>query len=216
MNKVLAKLGSPVDLAPHFDHRNQMVSAEQAANFQHLLTRVIERKIPGAVVELGCYTGSTTAILSGILRRLDPARDLHVYDSFGFELGAVRGIRSAFERNLRDLGLPLPAIHEGDFLETLPAALPDRIAFLHVDCGVGGDVDLHARLVTHCLESAYARMPAGAIGVLMDYYLPGVTAEGFDANPGVRQAADAFFSGKPEQVFTLYGGPCSHGYFQKA
>lgn len=215
-NKVLGRLGFPVELAPRFDHRNSMVSAEQVANFQHLLERTLEHGIEGAVVELGCYTGSTTAVMMSVLQRLDPQRPFHVYDSFGFELGRVKGIRTAFEGNLNSLRLPLPTIHEGDFFETLPGRLPERIAFLHIDCGVGGDHELHARLVRHCLESAYPRMTAGAIGILMDYHVPGLTVAGHDSNPGVRRAADAFFSDKPGRMVTLYGGPCSHGWFRKA
>ena len=215
-NKVLGKLGFAVEFAPRFDHRNSMVSAAQVANFQHLLTQVIAQGVPGDVVELGCYTGSTTAVITSVARKLDPSRAVHAFDSFGFELGKVRGIRAAFEKNLRDLDLPLPLIHEGDFFETLPSQLPERIAFLHIDCGVGGDHELHSRLVAHCLESAYPRMSSGAIGVLMDYFVPGRTVEGFDSNPGVKKAADAFFTGKKEKMFDLYGGQCSHGWFRKA
>ena len=167
-------------------------------------------------MELGCFTGSTTAVIAGSLAIIDPRRELHVYDSFGHELGDHNEIRHTFETNLQRHGLPIPRIHEGDLLTTVPAALPDRIAFAHFDLGVGGAPEEHAHVLTHCLTSAYARMAPGAIGVLMDYYAPGITVEGFDANPGVRIACDAFFQGRPEEVFTLYGGPCSHGYFRKA
>jgi O-methyltransferase len=52
--------------------------------------------------------------------------------------------------------------------------------------------------------------------VLMDYHEEGITIHGANVNPGVKLACDEFFTGKPEGVYTLYGGPCSHGYFRKA
>lgn len=216
LNKVASKLNLPFQLSPRFDHRNQMVSMEQAVNFHHLIELVESDGVPGAYVELGCYIGCTAAIISSALQRLDQTREFHVYDRFDIQLGDADDIMSAFRRTFESCQLPLPIMHAGDFKETVPAQLPECIAFAHVDCGTGGDIAEHAALVIHCLNGLYPRMAKGGVIILMDYHEPGVTVEGFNSNPGVRLGTDVFLGGKPEQVKLLYGGPCSHAYIRKS
>jgi O-methyltransferase len=212
----MQKLRFPLRLAPGFDHHLDMVSLEQASNLNLLLGQVLHTGVPGAIVELGCYTGSTTCIIGHTLAASGEGRPFHVFDRFDVTLGEHPAGRDVFERNLKAAGAPMPVIHQGDVLEVVPASLPSRIAFAHLDLGVGGDTELHARLMDHVLRHVYERLSPGAILVLMDYYVPGLTVEGHDSNPGVRKAADLFFRDKPETVTTLFGGPCSHGYVRKA
>lgn len=193
-----------------------MVSLEQASNLNLLLGQMLHAGVEGDVVELGCYTGSTTCIIGRTLAASADGRAFHVFDRFDVTLGEHPAGREVFERNLREARLPMPVIHQGDVFETVPSSLPSRIAFAHLDLGVGGDKELHARLMDHALHHVYERLSPGAILVLMDYYVHGLTVEGHDSNPGVRKAADLFFRDKPEVVHTLYGGPCSHGYVRKA
>ncbi len=189
---------------------------EQIANFELLITELLDSKVPGSFVEFGCYTGSTTTLFATLLAAHDPQRELHVYDIFDIELGSVKGIRSTFEENMRNCGAPMPVIHQGDILETVPGQVPDLIAFAHLDLGTGGDSGLHARLLTHALQHAYPRMAHHGVMVFMDYHIPGVTVGGQDwVNPGVRLACDEFFADKPEKIKLLYGGPCSHAYIRK-
>jgi len=138
MNKLLEKIRSPYDLKKRFDYREDMVSLEQIGNFELLITELIEYKVPGTFVEFGCYTGSTTVLFASLLAAQDPQRELHVYDIFDIELGSVKGIRATFEENMRNCGAPMPVIHEGDILQTVPEQLPERIAFAHLDLGTGG------------------------------------------------------------------------------
>jgi O-methyltransferase len=215
MNKVFRKLHLPFMIRRHFDHRQDMMSMEQAANLQLLLSGTLGNQVPGAVVELGCYTGSTSLVLARVLQGSGDARPFHVFDSFAHELGTEKGIRSVFGSNFAKYGLPQPVIHEGDLRATVPAELPAEIAFAHIDLGVGGSTDIHTSIITHALESVYPRLSQNGVMVFMDYHIPGITVEGNDSNPGVRLACDAFLAGKPEQMSTLYGGPCSHGYFRK-
>jgi O-methyltransferase len=216
VNRLLRKLRSPVVLARRFDHAREMVSHEQAANLQHLLHRAM-RKVPhGAVVELGGYVGCTASVIAKVLDAAGWKDRFHVYDRFDVNLGGVTHIRGTFERNLRAAGLPLPHIHQGDVLELLPAELPERIAFAHVDLGVGANGELLHRTMTHALAALYPRLAPGAVTVVMDYHVPGVTLAGHDSNPAVRDACDAFLAQKPERMVTLYGGPCSHGFFEKS
>ena len=215
LNKVLHKLGLPLTVRRPFDHREDMLSLEQAANIQLLLSGVIGSGVKGAVVELGCYTGSTSAVMASLLKARGSTMELHVYDSFAHELGEEQGIRAVFEENFRKLELPLPVIHAGDLRITVPAKLPKSIAFAHLDLGVGGAPEAHASILTYALEAVYPRLAHNAVLVIQDYHVPGLTVDGNDSNPGVRMACDTFFGNKPEQVSTLYGGPCSHGYIRK-
>lgn len=216
VNRVLSKLRMPVNLCCRFDYREDMVSVEQAANFELLIAELLESRVPGDFVEMGCYIGSTASIFAKLLQRHDSGRALHVFDRFDIELGASHGIRAQFEANLRATGAPMPVIHQGDLFETVPGGLPERIAFAHIDLGVGTDTALHQRLVTHALEHAYPRMSPKGIIVVMDYHVPGLTVQGFDANPGSRPATDRFLAGKPERMHLLYGGPCSHAFLRKS
>lgn len=216
MNRLLARLRSPLELRLRFDHRSDMVSVEQVANFETLIHTIVEDAVPGAFVELGCYTGQTTAAIATLMAGLDRTRTLHVYDRFDIELAPVHGVRAAFDRTIARYAIPPPVVHAGDIRDTLPDGLPDRIAFAHIDLGTGGDPHLHAALMHHALNAVYPRLSPGGILVLMDYHVPGVTVGGHDSNPGVRLACDAFFRARPERIRLLYGGPCSHAMVRRA
>ena len=216
VNKVLKKLGSPVDLKVRFDHREDMVSLEQVSNFELQINELLDHGVPGEFVELGCYTGSTTAVFASLLAKEQGERKLHVYDRFDIELGSVSSIRQTFEANIRKTGAPMPMIHAGDAFETVPAQLPSSIAFAHIDLGTGAPADIHRLLIDHALNSVYPRLSAHGIMVFMDYHVEGVTLNGHDSNRGVRLAVDDFFRNKPEKPRLMYGGACSHAYIRKA
>jgi len=215
MNRVARKLGLPVQFRRHFDHQRDMVSLEQVNNLQVLLTSILDHGVPGAVVELGSHVGCTASVLAQVMLGTDREAQLHVFDTFEGSWSAEQSVRQRFETNFRELGLPLPQQHVGDVLRTIPAELPDPIAFAHIDLGVGGDHGLHRTLITHALHSIYPRLSRHGVMVLMDHHRPGLTVDGNDSNPGVREACDAFFLNKREQVRMLYGGPCSHAYIHK-
>lgn len=216
VNKVSGKLGLPYALNKRFDHREDMVSVEQLGNFDVLITALIAHRVPGDLIELGSYTGSTAAAFAWLLDELDPARRLHVFDRFDIELGSAHDIRARFEERMRARGVRMPEIHAGDVLRTVPEGLPPVIAFAHIDLGTGSDNALHAALMDHALKHVYPRLSPGGVMVFMDYHIPGVTINGNDSNPGVRAACDRFFADKPERIKLLQGGPCSHAYIRKA
>ena len=47
-----------------------MLTVEQAVNLYHLLCQVVLLDVPGEVVELGCYEGTTAILLQTTLDRL--------------------------------------------------------------------------------------------------------------------------------------------------
>jgi O-methyltransferase len=110
----------------------------------------------------------------------------------------------------------MPIIHAGDLMELVPAKLPDRIAFAHIDLGTGGDPENHRKLMDHALREVYPRMSKDGVIVLMDHYVPGRTMLGHDSNPGVRKAVDAFLEDKPERPTLMFAGACSHAFIRKA
>ena len=83
--------------------------------------------------------------------------------------------------------MPRATLHPGFIPDTF-SALPERIAFAHID------VD-HEQTHTDCCEAIYPRMVPGGFIVFDDY--------GFPATPGARKAVDAFFADKPVRPLVL-------------
>lgn len=120
-----------------------MVSQAQHEALRRLLTESMS--FSGDVVEAGCNTGSTSALLAEWLQA--SGRELHLYDSFeglpdesGFG-GLMRADQQELESSIcSQLDQPdLPSfihIHAGWFVNTMPAQLPSRISFAFVDCDV--------------------------------------------------------------------------------
>jgi O-methyltransferase len=216
LNKYYRRSGLELMLTSVMHQGQIMVAFEQQINFYHLFNEIIHKQVPGEVVELGCFEGQTAVLFRKLMNKAGTSMKLMLYDNFQHTLGfSNQNIRDRLIGNFRKENLLLPEIIEGDFYETLPSKLPANIAFLHIDTGYGGDRIQHKEVILHCLKSAYDRMSNGAVCLLMDYHDPLLTLEGSDSNPGVKMACDEFFKDKPEEVFTLYGGPYSHGYFIK-
>lgn len=210
-NRVLSRLGLKARLVSPASYWHDMTTQEQRINIYHLVSQVLRHDVPGALVELGCFTGETAAMIQTINQgEGQPPRALHVYDSFEVSFAVERPVRTVLEENFRMHGLPLPAIHAGRFETTLPDQLPETIAFAHLDCGFGGDPAAHAAVLRQCLEHVYPRMAPGGIILLMDYARPEIW-DSWNGNPGVAMAADAFFADRPESVDILFAGEASQG-----
>lgn len=215
VNRVLRRLHISWTVSRSMNPASDMTNVEQRLNLWHLVSQPFAYGVQGDVVELGCFDGKTAVIFARVIEHIAPDRHLHLYDHFriGFNL-IGRDIQQEVFSNFQTAGCKIPIIHNGDFMETVPSELPEHIAFAHIDCGFGGDIEMHKATVLHLLQHIYPRMPQGAIGVLMDYYDPAVSA-GLNFNPGVTLAAHEFFSDKPEQVNALWANEYSHGYFRK-
>jgi O-methyltransferase len=212
--------------ALHIRHRigpysGLMTSVEQRMNIFHLAMQVLVYDVPGAVVELGCHAGQTALLIQKVIQCYAPDRRLHVYDSFEglpdkstedgrtpFSKGWLSTTEDRLKRTFEEHGLPLPTIHRGWFEETLPTALPETIAFAHLD----GDF---YRSILVSLEHVYPRMSTNAVCIVDDYFDPVTSPHGWNALPGVKRACDEFFADKPERMYALYAGPYAHGFFRK-
>jgi len=201
--------------------RGDMITLEQVMNIYHLLSQVLVEKIPGDVVELGCYEGVTAIIMQKALDQFNSEKRLHVYDSFQglppktpedgnnpmFLTGSLKASRGALEKNFKESNTSPPLIHGGWFADTLPAGLPEGVCFAHVDA------DFYSS-TKEALTYLYPRLSKGAVVVIDDYCDPAI----LDVNnilPGVKKACDEFFAGKKEKMNVLIAGKKAHGYFRK-
>jgi len=215
INKLLVKTGFWHKLTPVFNPMVEMNTIEHRINYYHLITSVIDRGIGGDLIELGSFTGQCAMLFQQILDVNESDKALHLFDSFEKDFGIDEDIEEILKSNFRVKGLKTPVIHRGVFTQTVPAELPEKICFAHIDCGWGGDPDEHKDIVLYCLENIYERINRGGICVLMDYHNPAVTHTGLDCNPGVKMACDIFFNDKPERIVCLYANEGSHAFFTK-
>ncbi|PZV06455.1 MAG: hypothetical protein DCF22_23835 [Leptolyngbya sp.] len=176
INGVLRRLGIPFVVRRAIDPTRDMTNLEQRLNLWHLASQPLAYGVEGNVVELGCFDGKTAVIFARVIEQLAPDRQLHLYDHFriGFNLTG-RDIQQEVINNFQTAGCKLPVIHNEDFRVTVPGELPEQIAFIHIDCGFGDDVEMHRATVLYLLQHLYPRMPQGAIAVLMDYHDPTVS-----------------------------------------
>jgi O-methyltransferase len=220
-NKVLARLGTPARLGvpePLF-----MSSLEFRLHLFHMASAAAYGP-PGDFVEVGCNAGYSSVIVQKILAEAKSDRAFHAYDSFAglpaahekdenaYGPGEMAASRAEFDRHFRELGLPLPVVHEGWFQDTLPGTLPDRIAFALIDG------DLYESTQT-ALRHVYPRLVPGAVCVFNIYY-DGSVYEPICRSlkfrsPGVKRATDEFLADKSERVSVLFSGHYTSGYFRK-
>jgi O-methyltransferase len=163
------------------------------------LERVLERRIPGAIAEFGCYAGTSSLFIRRVLdaHQQSAARPFHVYDSFrglpekgpqdqnaatvDFTAGKLFVSKAQFVKNFKGAGLALPVIHKGWFSELTEADVPGKIAFAFLDGDFYDSILVPLKLVWPRLQ------PGGAL--LIDDY-------GREALPGPQRAVRDFFRDK--------------------
>lgn len=156
------------------------VNLPQAINLWWALNHVLWAGVEGDVVEVGCLSGRTAAMLEKTVATswASLGRRLYLYDSFEglsqptaddgtipFDPKAFKTSPDEVRRRFKEFDLAEPAIIPGWVNDTLPHCLPPRIAFAHID------LDLYAP-TKHALECVYPRLSRGAIVVVDDYCDP--------------------------------------------
>ncbi len=150
------------------------------------LEKVLSEGVPGAIVEFGCYIGTTSLFVRRLLDARREPREFHVYDSFeglpeksreddspagiGFKAGALNVSKKQFTREFQKANLKLPVIHKGWFSDITPQDMPGQVAFAFLD----GDF---YQSIKDSLKLVLPRMSKGGIIVIDDYAreaLPGV------------------------------------------
>jgi O-methyltransferase len=220
INKVLRRLGFMNTLQPRAE--TSMTNVEQRMNLYHLASQVLSYKVPGDFVELGCNEGQSSVLIQKVIDQLDPRREFHVYDSFQgieaptaedgntpYKKGEMITTKDVLKNNFQKYGLRIPQIHQGWFHETLPAGLPEQIAFAYLDG------DLYESILLS-LKYVYPHLSSGAVCVIDDYADPSIYPHAWNLLPGVKKACDDFLLDKPEKVSFIYSGGMSHGFFRKS
>lgn len=165
------------------------------------LERVLRGGVPGAIVEFGCYEGTTSLFITRLLQKLGADRPFHAYDSFSglpaktnpdfsrageqFQAGELAASKQRFMKNFKQANLPLPTIHKSWFRDLRSNDVPQPIAFAFLD----GDF---YESIFDSLKLLEDKLSAGAIIVVDDYQS--------EALPGAAKAVNRWLKGKPHSL----------------
>lgn len=173
------------------------------------LERVLKNQIAGSVVELGCYTGTTSLFIQRVIQQEALGRSFHVYDSFEglpqktaqdlspagiqFQAGELSTSKQTFIKHFKHAGLPLPYIHKAWFEELTSDDIPDSVAFAFLDGDFFTSISSSLAILSPVLA-------AGACVIVDDYQS--------EALPGARRAVDEWarnnkFSVRTEQSLAI-------------
>lgn len=169
---------------------DQVEYSELAVIIRELYT-ILQKGIEGAVVEMGCYAGTTSLFIQRVLEEEGKTRPFHVYDSFGglppkveqdnspagvqFKAGELLATKQTFIKHFKQAGLSLPVIHKAWFEHLTSTDMPDKIAFAFLDGDFYTSIKSSLAVITPLLVS-------GATVVVDDYQS--------EALPGARKAVD--------------------------
>ncbi len=128
---------------------SEQVTINQIEVILSELEKVLQSDANEAVVEFGCYIGTTSLFIRRLLDAYQDKREFHVYDSFEglppkarqdaspsgeqFVAGELSISKKAFIHEFQKAGLQTPKIHKGWFDELTSADVPDQISFAFLD-----------------------------------------------------------------------------------
>lgn len=167
------------------------------------LEKLLKSNVPGNIVELGCYGGTTSLFIKRLLDEYDQSatRQFHVYDSFeglpakvsqdhaasgeDFTAGKLMVSKQDFIRQFKAAGLQTPYIHKGWFSDLTEEDIPSEIAFAFLDG------DFYSSIIDS-LRLVWPRLHDDGVIVIDDYKNPKL--------PGVERAINDFFRAKSVSV----------------
>ena len=141
--------------------------------------------VDGDFVECGVYEATSMAIVTDYVDFASTGRQLYLYDCFDHKVGDKHMKLPGHSTNLLETvqqrfgHQPWAHIVKGYVPESFQQALPDKIAFAHIDMN-------NAEAEVAALEALWPRLQPGAIVVLDDYGSSGLEEQ--------RLAHDAFFA----------------------
>lgn len=154
-----------------------------------------------AVVEFGCYIGTTSLFIRRLLNAHQSPAEFHVYDSFvglpdktnhdlspageQFKTGELAVSRKVFEMQFKKAGLPLPRIHKAWFSQLRGQDIPTSIGFAYLD----GD---YYESILDSLRHVWPNLLPGATVVVDDY--------ANEALPGAARAVDEWLVSHPARL----------------
>lgn len=178
---------------------SDQVSQAEVAIILRELRQVMAAGVPGDVVELGCYVGTTSVFLAKEIAGSE--RKLYCYDSYEglpaksdkdaspageqFKAGELLATKRQFIKNLKQTGLPMPQVKKAWFSDLTPADLPRQIAFAFLD----GD---YYQSILDSLKLVWPKLAPGATVVVDDYVS--------NALPGAAKAVDEWLPAHPAKL----------------
>jgi O-methyltransferase len=155
------------------------------------LERATKRHPVGAIVEFGCYVGTTSLFIRRLLDKLAMQHEFHVYDSFAglpaksqfdqspageqFTVGELTVSKKEFIKQFKRQNLVVPTIHKGWFSQLGDDDVPGDIVFAFLDGDYYDSIFVSLQLIT-------PQLVPGATIVIDDYVN--------EALPGACLAAD--------------------------
>jgi len=168
---------SPADLLGRYPLISDQVNKDQLAVILRELEQILP-KVDGAVVEFGCYIGTTSLFIRRLLDTQGDSREFHVYDSFEglppkttednsrageqFKAGELKVTRKQYMQQFQKAALRPPIVHKGWFSELTAGDVPESIAFAFLD----GDFYTSIR---DSLKLVLPRLQPGGVIVIDDY-----------------------------------------------
>ena len=185
------------ELLHNYSIISEQVNRQQLQVLLKELENVLQSNTDGAVVEFGCYIGTTSLFIQRLLDTYQDSREFHVYDSFEglppkapedaspvgeqFVAGELSVSKKQFIHEFQKASLKLPMIHKAWFSDLTAVDVPEKISFAFLDGDFYDSMHDSLRLVM-------PRMERGAVIIIDDYAreaLPGVVKAVSEALPGV-------------------------------
>lgn len=192
--------------APELIHRYPLISDQVDTEQLVIILSELEKILPrinGAVVEFGCYIGTSSLFIRRLLDATHDAREFHVYDSFEglppktfadesrageqFQAGQLAVSKKHFIQEFKKAGLRPPIVHKGWFGKLTDSDLPGEISFAFLD----GDF---YESIRDSLRLVLPRLLPGGLIIVDDYAR--------EALPGAARAVHERI--RPEQVQTSH------------
>lgn len=166
-----------------------------------ILDMTLTKHSSGAVVEFGCYAGTTSLFITRLLKAHSGNFDFHVYDSFSglpeknakdinalgenFIKGELSISKNTFVQNFKKAGLPLPIITKCWFESLDERRVPEEIVFAFLDG------DFYTSILSS-LSLVWPRLTKDSVVVVDDY--------ANDALPGAKRAVDEWLEKHPASL----------------
>lgn len=176
---------------------SDQVSSLEVSIILWQLEELLANGAKGAVVEFGCYVGTTSLFIRRLLDQYHNDGPFHVYDSFAglptktsqdasaageqFQAGELLASKKQLFRNFYKARLVPPIVHKGWFDELTPDDAPDGIMLAFLDGDYYESIRDSLRLIT-------PKLAPHAVIVVDDY--------ANDALPGARRAVDEWSQGR--------------------
>ena len=143
---------------------SDQVKTDELQVLLEALVESLNREPSGAVVEFGCYIGTTSLFIRRVMDALGATGEFHVYDSFEglpaksasdhspageqFRPGELAVSKKTFVAQFKKAGLGLPRIHKSWFADLTATDVPECIGFAFLDGDYYESIRDSLRLIT--------------------------------------------------------------------